>query len=137
MCRSLLTALSQYQLIPPLWHSAPLTWQELSCTVTDLWLTDWDLDSLHAGGPLRGGREIDRDTDGGNDFQKLGPHAKLVFDSAWPTDKIMFCMVTTRTLYVHHRVLVKASFIYIAAPITSGLAPLHDHGHSHTLYTYI
>ena len=41
----------------------------------------------------------------------LGQHAKLVSDSAWPADKIMLCMVTTRTLYIHHRALGKASVI--------------------------
>ena len=68
-------------------------------------------------GGLRVGKgiDIDIDVDGGHDFQRLGLHAKFVFGSAWPAYKIMF---------------------YIAALNSSGLAPLNDHGHSHTLCTF-
>ncbi len=112
MCRYLLTALSQYQFLP--YGTLHLSHGRSCHALSQIYgsLTG----SLGPGQPpcrrpLKGGREIDRDTDGGNDFQSVGTHAKLVFGSAWLTDKIMFCMVTTRTLYIHHRALVKASFI--------------------------
>ena len=52
---------------------------EVSCTVTDLWLTEWDLDSLQE---VWGRKGIDRDADGRHDFQRLGLHAKLVSSNA-------------------------------------------------------
>ena len=80
------------------------------------------------------GIDIDIDVDGGHDFQRLGLHDKFVFGSAWPAYKIMFCMVTHT---VHHSQSTSESQFYIAALNSSGLAPLHDHGHSHIICTLV
>ena len=39
-------------------------------------------------GGLRGGKGVDRNADEGHDFQRFGPHAKLVSGGARPADTI-------------------------------------------------